>query len=167
MPVHLCNALPFAIERDYTLDGSPPHFHLAAPRQTRYDTGVIRRLGQTACLLAAFVVAGGHWAVLQSVAWVGMLANYSGQHGLVAGVSKTFDGQHPCGLCKTVEEGQKQEGEKLPLVKSDKKTDCLTPRPLASLPIRTWFTHAPPLWQADLRSALRDDEPTPPPRTLS
>lgn len=128
---------------------------------------MIRRLGQTACFLAAFVVAGGHWAVLQSVAWFGMLADYSGEYGLVAGVSKTFDGQHPCGLCKKVEEGQKQEGTQIPLAKSDKKTDCLSPGPGAPLPLRTWFTPAPPLWQTTPTSAAQADRPTPPPRCFS
>jgi len=35
---------------------------------------VIRRIGYPLALLALFVVAGGHWAVLQSVAWAGMIA---------------------------------------------------------------------------------------------
>jgi hypothetical protein len=128
---------------------------------------VIRCLGQIACMLAAFVVAGGHWAVLQSVAWFSMLANYSSQDGLVAGVSKTFDGQHPCALCKAVEEGQKQEKEKLPLVKSDKKIDCLTPNPSVPLPIRTWFTQAPSVEPTEMASTLRADSLTPPPRCFS
>jgi hypothetical protein len=41
-----------------------------------------------------FFVAGGHWGALQSVAWAGMLWNYTQADGsLLSGVQKTFDGE--------------------------------------------------------------------------
>ena len=52
---------------------------------------------------------GFHWGLLQSVAWVGMMVNYSCQGSLKDAVVKTFDGQHPCPLCKLVREGKKNE----------------------------------------------------------
>lgn len=52
---------------------------------------------------------GFHWGLLQSVAWVGMMVNYSCQGSLKEAVVKTFDGQHPCSLCKLVREGKKNE----------------------------------------------------------
>jgi len=66
-------------------------------------------------LVAALMISiGGQWALLQSAAWVGMAVAYSVEEGSIAkGVSKTFDGDHPCALCKMVEEGQKSE-KKLP-----------------------------------------------------
>jgi len=125
----------------------------------------MRRLGQAACLAAAFLVAGGHWAVLQSVAWFGMLAEYSGEHGLVAGVSKTFDGQHPCGLCKKVEEGrQQQEESPIPLVKLDKKPDCIAPRAVVPGIIRRVSSVYGPEGGIILCGRDAADLPTPPPR---
>ena len=52
---------------------------------------------------------GGHWAVLQSVAWVGMAVSYSQNASFKEALQKTFDGQHPCKLCKVVEAGRKAE----------------------------------------------------------
>ena len=62
-------------------------------------------------LIAALMVSiGGQWMIVQSVAWVGMAVKYSAEEGsVVEGLSKTFDGEHPCPLCKAVDEGQKQE----------------------------------------------------------
>lgn len=52
---------------------------------------------------------GVHWELVQSVAWVGMIVNYSRQTSLSEAVSKTFDGQHPCCLCKLIRAGKSQE----------------------------------------------------------
>ena len=52
---------------------------------------------------------GLHWAFLQSVAWAGMMVNFSCQGSFKDAVTKTFDGRHPCPLCKLVREGKKQE----------------------------------------------------------
>lgn len=49
---------------------------------------------------------GMHWALLQSAAWVGMLVTYSRDASIAEAVAKTFDGKHPCRLCKLVEKGQ-------------------------------------------------------------
>ncbi|MCB1096502.1 MAG: hypothetical protein KDN22_13075 [Verrucomicrobiae bacterium] len=55
---------------------------------------------------------GFHWTLLQCVAWVGMAIAYTGEDGsLVSGLSRTFDGQHPCSLCKAVESGVRSEQE--------------------------------------------------------
>jgi len=54
---------------------------------------------------------GGHWLALQGVAWVTMLVDNSRESSLVDAVSKTFDGQHPCPLCKAVATGQNEERE--------------------------------------------------------
>ena len=54
---------------------------------------------------------GGHWLALQGVAWVTMLVNNSKEGSLVEAVGKTFDGAHPCSLCKAVASGQDEERE--------------------------------------------------------
>lgn len=60
-------------------------------------------------VLALVVVIGGHWALLQSAAWVGMAVNFSKQESLATALQKTFDGRHPCKLCKIVKAGQSSE----------------------------------------------------------
>ena len=54
-------------------------------------------------------VTGGQWAVLQSAAWAGMLVNNLRTQSLADAVTRTFDGQHPCPLCKAIESGKKSE----------------------------------------------------------
>ena len=58
------------------------------------------------------VSIGGQWMVLQGVAWMGMAVSYSIEEGSVAsGLSKTFDGEHPCPLCKAVKKASDEEGD--------------------------------------------------------
>lgn len=50
--------------------------------------------------------------VLQGVAWMGMAVSYSIEEGSVSGgLSKTFDGEHPCPLCKIVKKANEEEGD--------------------------------------------------------
>jgi hypothetical protein len=52
---------------------------------------------------------GGHYLVLQATAWVGMVVNYSKAEGVGAGISKTFDGKHPCSLCLSIAKNKQTE----------------------------------------------------------
>jgi hypothetical protein len=54
---------------------------------------------------------GGHWLILQPVAWAGMIVSYSREGGWRAALSRTFDGRHPCELCKVVQEGTKNQAK--------------------------------------------------------
>jgi hypothetical protein len=47
--------------------------------------------------------------LVQEVAWVKMLCSYTLERGLMRGVIETFDGRHPCGLCRQAAEIRKQE----------------------------------------------------------
>ncbi|MCO5053617.1 MAG: hypothetical protein M9920_15160 [Verrucomicrobiae bacterium] len=49
---------------------------------------------------------GAHWALLQPIAWVGMMISYSRDASFTEAVSKTFDGKHPCALCEVIQEGR-------------------------------------------------------------
>ena len=62
-------------------------------------------------LLACLHLMGGHWLALQGVAWISMFVDHSREETLAAAVSKTFDGRHPCPLCKAVTTGQSEERE--------------------------------------------------------
>ena len=48
--------------------------------------------------LALFLTAGGHYALLQTVAWTTMVNDFSRTGSLSMAVEKTFDGRHPCPL---------------------------------------------------------------------
>ena len=85
---------------------------------------VLLRLAKLVCILAALQVCGGHWVTLQSVAWVGMLVSYSRGEALAVAVGKTFDGEHPCGLCDVVKSGREQE-QKQQVAKTILKLDAV------------------------------------------
>ena len=70
---------------------------------------MFKRLGHLLLIASLLAATGGHWAVLQSVAWTTMLAANLTTDSFGPAVSKTFDGEHPCGLCHTVSAGKKSE----------------------------------------------------------
>ncbi|MDB6057723.1 MAG: hypothetical protein JWO95_1567 [Verrucomicrobiales bacterium] len=91
--------------------------------------GVLNQLQKWVVVLALVVSIGGHWAFLQSVAWVGMAVNYSKNATLSQALEKTFDGHHLCKLCKVVRAGQKAENSdevKIELKKFDLATGTPT-----------------------------------------
>ena len=65
--------------------------------------------GAFVCAVALIQLMGGHYAVLQATAWVGMVVNYSKAEGVAAGISKTFDGKHPCSLCLSIAKNKQTE----------------------------------------------------------
>ncbi len=70
----------------------------------------MNRFAKGLLVTALMVSIGAQWAVLQSAAWVGMAFSYTLQeHSVAEGLSKTFDGQHPCPLCKAVDKGKQSE----------------------------------------------------------
>jgi hypothetical protein len=50
-----------------------------------------------------------HWALLQSVAWTSMLASNLGSCSFRDAMFMTFDGHHPCPLCKAIAAAKKSE----------------------------------------------------------
>jgi len=68
-----------------------------------------RFIGTLSIAMALFSLSGGHWALLQSVAWGRMIQAYSTQGSFQSAVQKTFDGKHRCSLCKKIEQAKQQE----------------------------------------------------------
>jgi len=66
---------------------------------------------RTITVLVLVFSLGLHWAFLQAVAWTGMLISYSQEGSFGEAVQKTFDGEHPCPLCKAIEKGRAEEKE--------------------------------------------------------
>lgn len=56
------------------------------------------------CILMAFGLSGGevYLALLQGMAWTGMVVTYSMDQGLRRGITDTFSGDAPCAMCCAV-----------------------------------------------------------------
>jgi hypothetical protein len=78
---------------------------------------VLARCGKFFVVVALVFSTGAHWAALQTVAWTSMLAHNLCSHSVSQAVSETFDGKHPCPLCKTIAAAEK----------SEKKSEALSP----------------------------------------
>ena len=70
------------------------------------------RLARLLVVLMLATTLGAHWALLQTFAWTAMLADNLRSESLTEAVVKTFDGKHPCCLCKAVKEGRNSEQKK-------------------------------------------------------
>ena len=129
---------------------------------------VLRKLGLVFAAFALFSIAGGHWAVLQTVAWAEMLHDYTQQTGSVTvAVEQTFDGVHPCELCREIATAKAKEHKQSPATpkgKNDVKVKALVansfPRPLVRVVADASF----PIVGSDGATDRTDTPPTPPPR---
>jgi hypothetical protein len=68
---------------------------------------VFHRLPRLAIVAALACSIGLHWGFLQSVAWVGMVVSYSQDATIGEALGKTFNGKHPCPLCKAIAKGKR------------------------------------------------------------
>jgi hypothetical protein len=73
------------------------------------DIAVFVRIGKVLIVLALVATLGAHWALLQTVAWTTMLAHNLQSHSISEAVSDTFDGKHPCPLCRAIAAAKKSE----------------------------------------------------------
>ena len=121
----------------------------------------MRRLTQLLVLTAFMFSCGGHWCVLQCVAWVGMIHQYSQVVPLAEAVSMTFSGKYPCALCKAIAE--KKESERLRLCAMEKyEKKFFSPVSLPSTELV-----ASPIQYPDFLISFKartEPPPTPPPR---
>ena len=67
------------------------------------------RLGKVLVVFSLVATLGAHWALLQTVAWTTMLANNLQSCSLQEAMTKTFDGLHPCCMCKAIAAAKKSE----------------------------------------------------------
>jgi len=78
---------------------------------------------------AMFSIAGGHWAILQTIAWAEMLSAFSQRDGVAEAMVKTFDGAHPCALCCKVKEMRAKERKAPIAIKQSAKANVFTAEP--------------------------------------
>lgn len=69
----------------------------------------VRSVVRFTTVIVLVLSLGLHWAVLQTVAWTGMVVSYSRDATFSEAVSRTFDGEHPCPMCKVIKQGQAEE----------------------------------------------------------
>jgi hypothetical protein len=70
---------------------------------------VFARSGKILVVTALVLTTGLHWVALQTVAWTTMLANNLRSDSFSSAVCKTFDGAHPCCLCKAIAAAKKSQ----------------------------------------------------------
>lgn len=66
-------------------------------------------LSAAICLVAIFFSSGGHWAVLQSVAYARMVVEFAQKDSLGIAVKKAFAGRHFCSLCPKIRDGYNEQ----------------------------------------------------------
>ncbi len=119
------------------------------------------RAGKFAVILSLVTMLSAHWLVLQSIAWTSMLAGNLRSAPFREAVVKTFDGKHPCSLCKAIDAGRKSEQKK----EFTGQTCKLEFPPAADNSIFIASLHFPTVPQSDAFRAARPlRPPTPPPR---
>jgi hypothetical protein len=83
---------------------------------------VLTRLGKFLVVFALVLMTGAHWAALQTAAWTTMLADHLRTQNFSQAVSETFDGAHPCCLCKAIaaaKKAQKTSAAATPVLKME------------------------------------------------
>ena len=106
---------------------------------------MLRRFAKWGVVAALMLTLGFHWAFLQSVAWVGMVVNYSQDGSVQQALVKTFDGQHLCPLCKMVKAGKSSESKqdlKLDLKKLDMFADASAEFYFPPVPVQCFEFHS-------------------------
>src|SRR5206468_7477725 len=70
---------------------------------------VLRCICRVLTIFALCCAIGLHWIALQSLAWTTMIIDYSKREPLCHAIAQTFDGAHPCSLCKMVNKAKSTE----------------------------------------------------------
>lgn len=130
----------------------------------RPNAATVKKIGHLLLIVALLGATGGHWAVLQTIAWANMLSQNLQSDSVATAISKTFDGAHPCKMCQRIAAG-KQDEKKADLPLQVKKLEFVTDRPILVFSAPTDFclvqvtTHSP--------DGLTHRPAVPPPRTAA
>ena len=130
----------------------------------------LSRLARGLTVMALCLSIGLHWAALQSAAWVGMAVSYSLEKGsLSEGLSDTFDGEHPCPLCRAVQKSadaeSKSSKDQAPVKKLKEAKLTIT---LVAVPRFVFSPSEPQDWSTTSSHATaRPERPATPPPELA
>lgn len=131
----------------------------------RNTSSVLRRFGRYVVIVSLLVTIGGHWAVLQSIAWTTMLVDNLQQTSLTEAVSNTFDGEHPCPMCKHIDEGKKSEKKSDALDFKVKKFELASTQAVFIFAAPAAFRLQP--WMRFTANSVTETPPVPPPRAIA
>jgi hypothetical protein len=124
---------------------------------------VFKRLGHAITVFALLCAIGAHWVVLQSVAWTTMLAQNLRNTSLSEAVERTFDGEHPCPLCKNIAKGKQAEKKsEFPLALKKFELSLAQHNFTLTLPWRFYLVRAGDA----VHHTLTHAPPVPPPRSF-
>ena len=112
-------------------------------------------------IITLVTITGLNWSLLQTVAWTSMLANNLRTQSLSEAVTRTFDGQYPCPLCRAIAEAKKSEKKSAVLSASQKLEFPPLTDGLALMPPP--HSYLDPRMQSPA-GLLRQKPPLPPPR---
>jgi hypothetical protein len=123
----------------------------------------LKWVGHILLIFALLAATGSHWAILQSIAWTTMLADNLHDASFGEAIVKTFDGKHPCCLCRQIAQGKKSEKKTEFSVELKKLEFCQLSRALVlTAPDQFWVTDSTEQSPPQLSQA----PPTPPPRPV-
>lgn len=122
---------------------------------------MFRAVGRCSMVLALFLALGGHWSALQGVAWTSMLISNASHSSLLEAVKQTFDGDHPCELCKRISAAQSQKKQEPSAPLTAKPDLFCAVRAIVIIPPQADFTFAAHVLRG---STITEPPPLPPPR---
>jgi len=121
------------------------------------------RVPRLAIVAALAFSIGLHWGFLQSVAWMGMLVGYSQNATVGEALVKTFDGKHPCALCKAIATAKKsQKKSEFPVTGKKFEFSYSSTSFVFSAPTRFWMAGG----VEETADLLNHSPPVPPPKTV-
>ena len=93
-----------------------------------------------------------------------MAIQYSQHGGIATGLTQTFDGAHPCPICRAIKAASKQEEKKAPLLQAEFKKDFLAEENgFHAEPTWTELNYS---WFDEHRQSVVFRPAVPPPRTV-
>ncbi len=122
---------------------------------------MLKWVGNFFLIITLLAATDAQWLVLQSVAWAGMIMSYSEKSPLKGALAETFDGKHPCPLCRAIAAGKKSERKneftlqlnKLEFPPAPENFVLIAPSSFPLLPLTNTFAES-----------TTQQPPTPPPR---
>lgn len=142
----------------------------ATPAASRITVPTVSRPTRILTWLMLLLLVGGHWGMLQVVAWTGMLIDYSRDNSFVEAVEMTFGGEYRCEICKRVDAGIAAEfgsdERKAPgKVHKTMKLDAVVMAVVVALPAPT-VTTMPGTRTHDVPTGIDLEPPRRPPRAM-
>lgn len=116
--------------------------------------------------MAYFFSIGGHWYLVQTVAWGKMFMEFSRTERVDVALEKTLSGKNPCKICRFVEKNRKsaEDTSSIPFEIKNKEWGLFH---AVSSDVQPALSHRIPYGDVWLSVTLNLSPPTPPPKALA